>query len=176
MTVSSVTLNGSMFPVLSMCDASMTKEAQKKYGIIVDTRRIETHIPVFEDSIFTSDVVMAAFFSIDTFDVTGNICAPVCLIEKKIGATKLLEAYSYDEHNGYSKEAKFMFMLDGFLGCTSFLNLGFYLLKVIAGIETRSIYTIYFVDKNYLDNDKDDDESCDTGLEAFLQQKNKSDL
>jgi hypothetical protein len=170
MTVSSLTLNGRKFLVLFIHDVSMTEEAQKKHGISVKTWRVETHIPTLQDSIFTPDVVMAAFFSGDILNMVHCMYASVCLLEKKIGAIKLLEAYSYDEY-GYSEGAKFTLTLNGFLGCTSFLNLGLYLLKTIAGVETRSMYTIYVVDKNYLDADTDNNTSCDTCLETFLRQK-----
>lgn len=168
MTVLSVIVNGSKFPVLYMHDVSMTKEAQEKHHIRVKTWRVETHMPVSQNNIFTSDVVMVVFFSPDTFDPVNPIYVPICLLEKKIGATKLLEAYHYDGH-GYVEQSKFTHTLNGFLGCTSSLNLCFYLLKKIIGTETRSMYTIYFVDRHYLDNDKDNDEPCDRSLEEFLR-------
>jgi hypothetical protein len=81
----------------------------------------------------------------------------------------LLEAYRYNGHS-YFKEVQFTHTLNGFLGCASFLSLCFYLLKIIAGIETSSMHIIYFVDKIYLDNDQEDDEPCDTSLEKFLNE------
>ncbi|GEM_PF-5807905 len=170
MTISSVIVNGTAFPVLYMHDVSMTEEAQQQHHIMVKTLRVETHMPVLQASIFTPDVVMAIFFSPDMFDPAGPIYAPVCVLEKKIGGIKLLQAYHCDA-NGYSEKSKFTHTLNGFLGCTSSLNLCFYLLKKIMGIETRSMHTIYFVDKNYLDDDKDDDEPCDTSVEELLQLK-----
>lgn len=170
MSLSSVMINDTTFPVLFIHDVSMIQEAQKRYSIKVKTLRVETNIPILQDSMFTPDVVMVAFFSDDVLHITDRMRAPVCLLEKKMARTKLLEAYHYNGH-GYSKEAQFTHTLNGFLGCRSFLNLGFYLLNMLVGIETSSIYTIYFVDKTYLDSDKEDNESCDTSLEKFFKQE-----
>lgn len=168
MIPSSISVNDTEFLVLSLQDASMIPEAQEKHNIRMKSWRVETTISPKENSIFTPDVVMAAFFSADIFDPGDHIYTPVCLIEKKVGGDmKMLEAYYYDERT-YSQKGKFTHTLNGFLGCTSFLNLGFYLLKILAHRETRSIYMIYFVDKHYLDTDKDDEQDCDTSIDTFL--------
>ena len=120
--------------------------------------------------IFTPRVIMAVFFSANAFDVACPIRTPIALVvEKRIGMSRVLKAYRYDE-NGYFERPDFIHELNGCIGCTTMLNLCFYLLEKMLNIKTRSLHSVYVVDKSYLDNEKDDDEPFDTSLERLFSQ------
>ena len=169
MAIQSITINGSIFPVLRIHDVSMIPEAQEKHGIQVKTWRVETHIPEMRNGIFTPKVIMAVFFSAHAFDVARPIRTPLALVEKRMGVSGVLRAYRYDEF-GYFERPDFIHKLNGLVGCTAMLNLCFYLLEKMLNIKTRSLHSIYIVDKSYLDNDNDDDEPFDTSLECLFHQ------
>ena len=169
MAIQSMTVNGSIFPVLRIHDVSMIPEAQEKHGIHVKTWRVETHIPEMRNGIFTPKVIMAVFFSAYAFDVASPIRTPIALVEQRIGMSRVLKVYRYDE-NGYFERPDFIYELNGCIGCTTMLNLCFYLFEKMMDIKTRSLHSIYLVDKPYLDNDNDDDEPFDTSLERLFHQ------
>ena len=165
--IPSVTVNGITFPVLYIHDVSMTEEAQREYDITVKDWRVETRLSDVNSITVTPDVCMVAFISSDVMDLKETIVAPVMLIEKMVGGVKSLEAYDCLGDGG-SRRTDFVHELNGFLGCTQFLNLGFYLLEKIAGLKTRSLSMIYFVDRQYLNN-RPDDEPPDMSLDEFFQ-------
>ena len=147
----------------------MIPEAQEKHGIQVKTWRVETHIPEMRSGIFTPKVIMAFFLSAHAFDVVYPIWTPLALIEQRIGMSRVLKAYRHDEH-GYFEKPDFIHELNGLIGCTTMLNLCFYLLEKMLNIKTCSLHSIYIVDKSYLDNDRDYGEPFDTSLEQLLSQ------
>jgi hypothetical protein len=142
-----VSVNGASLPATHTIWNSLGREARGRFEIAADLVIVDTDFGLSDLKIAAYPTFSLAFYVIGPLDLSGSIKSPLCLARQRANGGVRFDILTYADGAYAPVEPISGSVLPGALGCTTAINLGFYLFRRVLDISMDELGIANLIDR-----------------------------